>query len=138
MYDPQEAKHLAGAGQVFYATVAESEGDEEASGPGTRVDGFAAKREGCEADHRGTESRTSRLGKLLPDGERRSGVQQAGWFRFPAHAALAVSARRATGDKAEGLDRRSTLRDGFASTARHGVLSVASHINKIIVKLCAG
>jgi hypothetical protein len=36
------------------------------------------------------------------------------------------------------LDRRSALRDGIASTARHGVLSIASHISKILVKLCAG
>jgi hypothetical protein len=38
MYDPKEAKYPTGAGQAFHATVAESEGDEEASGPGARVD----------------------------------------------------------------------------------------------------
>src|SRR5215475_2710603 len=67
MHDTQEAEHSADAGQAFHATVAESEGDEEASGPGTRVDGVVSEREGREADYRGAESRTSRLGKLLPD-----------------------------------------------------------------------
>jgi hypothetical protein len=42
---------------------------------GNRGQNFVAEREGCEADHRGTDTRTSRLGQLLPDGESRPGVQ---------------------------------------------------------------
>ena len=41
----------------------------------------AAEREGCEADHCGTDTRASRLGKLFPDGECRPGVQQDGLLR---------------------------------------------------------
>ena len=47
----------------------------------------------CEADHRRTERRASRLGTLLPNGECRSGVHQTGSLCRPAHAALAASPR---------------------------------------------
>ena len=90
------------------------------------------------ADHRGTESRTSWLGQLLPNGECRSGVQQDGRLRLPDAATLAESAGRATVDGSKILDRQTAIRDGSVQAARHCALSVASSIRKIIGKLCAG
>ena len=84
VYDPQEAQYLAEPAQAFHAAVAVAEGHETAPGPCARVDRCAAQREGCEADYRGTESRTSWLGQLLSDGECRSGVHQDGRLRVPA------------------------------------------------------
>ena len=64
----------------------------------------AAKREGCEADHRGTESRASRLGELFPDGECRPGVQQDGLASCVDESApLAVPAGRAAGHEASAI-----------------------------------
>jgi len=74
MHDSQEEEHPAKAMGAFHAAVAEPEGDEEAPRACTRVDREAAEREGREADYRGTDARASRLGKLLPNGECRSGV----------------------------------------------------------------
>jgi len=74
MHDSQEAEHPAKSPLAFHAAVAEPEGDEETPGPCARDHQQAAKREGCEADHRRTDARASRLGELFPDGECRSGV----------------------------------------------------------------
>ena len=56
------------------------------------------------------KSRASRLGNLLPDGECRSGVQQAGWLGIPTDAALAASARRPTESTSRALMIKRTLR----------------------------
>ena len=138
VYDPQEAEYPAESPLALRAAVAQPEGDEAAPGPGPRTHGSAAKREGCEADHRGTESRASWLGELFPDGERPPGVPQDGRFCVPAPAPLAVPAGWAADGESEGLDQRSASWDGVASPARHGVLSGASRAQKIIVKPCAG
>jgi hypothetical protein len=50
MPDWKEEEHSAEPAAMVYATVAESESNEETSGSGARVDRKAAKREGCEAD----------------------------------------------------------------------------------------
>ena len=138
MHDSQEAEHPAKPALAFHAAVAEPEGDEETSGPCTRVDQQAAKREGCEADHRGTDARASRLGELFPDGECRPGVQQDGQLRGAEPAPLAVPAGRATADEASAIHRRSAIRDGSAQVDGHREIPGASHTKKIIVKPCAG
>jgi hypothetical protein len=89
-----------------------------------------------EPGHRGAESRAARLAKLLANGKCRSGAPPAGSLGCPARTAS--GARRAEGDTAEALAPRSALWNGPASSARHGVLSEASHTGKISVKLCAG
>jgi hypothetical protein len=62
---------------AFPAAVAESEDHEGIPGSDTKVSQPAAGREGCEADHRGTESRAWRLGNPLRTGK-------AGWeFKRP-------------------------------------------------------
>jgi len=138
MRDSQEAEHPAKPSLALHAAVAEPEGDEEAPGPSARVDGQAAEREGCEADHRATESRASRLGELLPDGERRSGIQQDGRLRCAEPAALAVEARWATGHETSSVHLGSATRDGPLPIDGHGEISVESYTKKIIVKPCAG
>ena len=138
MHDSQEAEHPAKPPLAFHAAVAEPEGDEETPGPRARVDRQAAKREGSEADHRGTDARASRLGELFPDGECRPGVQQDGLLRGEELAPLAVPAGRATADEAGTIHRRSALRDGSAQVDGHREIPGASHTQKIIVKPCAG
>src|SRR5579885_3663095 len=133
MHDSQEAEHSAKLSLAFHAAVAESEGYEETAGSRARVDQQAAKREGCEAGHRGTDARTSRLGELFPDGECRPGVQQDGLLRGQKLPPLAVPAGRATADEADSIHRRSAVRDGFASFDGHGEIPGASHTQKIIV-----
>src|ERR1019366_3360332 len=51
---------------------------------------------------------------------------------------LAESAGWSTGGASEILDEPAALRNGSVQTARHRALSVASHVKKIIGKLCAG
>ena len=67
VHDPQEAQYSAEPAVAFYAPVAVAQGDETAPGPCPGDHRFAAKREGREAGHRGTESRASWLGELLSD-----------------------------------------------------------------------
>ena len=100
VYDPQEAKYPAESSLAFHATVAVAQGDEANPGPRTRVDRCAAEREGCEADHRQTDSRASRLGQLLPDGQCRSEVQSTRPLCIRAARALVAPARRAA-DRSE-------------------------------------
>ena len=138
MYDSQEEEHPASPEQALYATVAQPEGDEETPGACARAHQQAAKRERCEADYRGSESRDSWLGELFPDGQRRSGVQQDGQLCGAASATLAVSAGRATGHEASAIYWQSALRDGAVPIAGHGEISDASHTPKIIVKPYAG
>ena len=90
LHDSKEAKHTAESARAFHAAVAVAEGDE--ANPGTRagVDRFAAQRERREADHRDAESRAPGMGKLLPDGERRTEVQSTGQLRLPAADPLDV------------------------------------------------
>src|SRR5216683_6246666 len=99
MHDSQEAEHPAKSPLAFHAAVAEPEGDEETPGPCARDHQQAAKREGCEADYRGTDARASRLGELFPDGECRPGVQQDGRVCGEKSTSLAISAGRATTDQ---------------------------------------
>src|SRR5690242_7280916 len=138
MHDSQETEHPAKPSLALHAAVAKPEGDEETPGPRARVDGQAAKREGCEADHRGTESRASRLGVLLPDGECRSGVQQDGRVRGAELASLATSAGRAATHETAWVHLGSAFWNGPASVDGHGEVPVASHTSTIIVKPCAG
>jgi hypothetical protein len=51
------------------------------------------KREGREADHRGTDTRASRLGELFPDGKCRPGVQQNSWSRVCAAGSIGGAGR---------------------------------------------
>ena len=67
----------------------------------------AAKREGCEADHRGTDARASRLAELFPDGKCRPGVQQDGRVCDEESTPLAVPAGRATTQQTRAIHRRS-------------------------------
>src|SRR5207245_7202740 len=68
------------------------------------------KAEGCEAAHRRTDARSSWLGKLLPDGECRPGVQPNGLLRTAAAPPVALSAGRVDGPGAATFYRRSTSR----------------------------
>ena len=138
VHDSQEAEHPAKPSLAFHAAMAKPEGDEETPGSRARDDRQAAKREGREAAHRGTDARASRLGELFPDGERRPGVQQDGLLRGAELAPLAVSAGRATTDEACSVHRRSATRNGLASIDGHGEIPGASYTSKIIVKPCAG
>src|ERR1019366_6644493 len=74
VYDPQEAQYTAEPAVVFYAPLAVAQGHETAPGPCSGDHRFAAKREGCEAGHRGTESRASWLGELLSNRHLFAGV----------------------------------------------------------------
>jgi len=105
---------------------------------GVMEDGTVRQREGSEANHRGTDTRASRLGELFPDGECRPGVQQGGLVRGQELAPLAAPAGWAAADDARSIHRRSALRDGSAQVAGHGEIPGASHTQKIIVKPCAG
>ena len=122
VYNPQETEHSAVAGQAFPAAVAEPENDQEDSASGTRVQERAEERQRGEADHRRAESRAARLGKLLAHGKCRSGVPPAGSLGCPAPAARAASGS----GSAEGWTHHQLA----ASSARHGVLSEASHTSK--------
>jgi hypothetical protein len=99
-------------------SIQDSRADNRASSNGSSRVGVGRT---C-AMYRGTESCASRLGRLLPDGECRPGVQQAGWLRVPAAGPFAVSTGRTTGDAAEGLDQQTALGNGSASAARHSVI----------------
>ena len=98
----------------------------------------AAKREGCEASHCGTDSRASRLGELLPDGQRRPGVQSDRYLRGAQTPTLAAPAGRTAAHEASILYLPAALRHGPASAEGHRGLSDASHTQKIIGKPCAG
>ena len=92
----------------------------------------AAKREGCEASHCGTDSRASRLGELLPDGQRRPGVQSDRYLRGAQTPTLAAPAGRTAAHEASILYLPAALRHGPASAEGHRGLSDASHTQKIV------
>src|SRR5215469_749693 len=138
MHDSEETEYPAKAKGAFYAAVAKPEGDEETPGSRTRVYRQTTQRETVGADHRRTDTRSSRLGELFPDGKCRPGVQQNGLLRGQKPAAVAVPARWATANEASAIHRRSAIRDGFAQVDGHSEVSDASHAQKIIVKPWAG
>ena len=106
--------------------------------PCARVDQRAAEREGWKADHRGTDTRTSRLGKLLPNGKPHRGVQKDGRIPDRETAAPAVSARLPANREASRLYPGSGGGNGFAQIARDREIPRASHTKKIEGKPCAG
>jgi hypothetical protein len=96
VYDPQEAQDSAESAVSFHASLAVSQGDESTPGPSPGDDECAEQRGRCEADYRQAESRSSRLGELLPNGHELTGVSKDGPIRVFATGALVKSARRAT------------------------------------------
>jgi hypothetical protein len=138
VYDPQEAQDSAESAVSFHASLAVSQGDESTPGPSPGDDECAEQRGRCEADYRQAESRSSRLGELLPNGHELTGVSKDGPIRVFATGALVKSARRAAGNAAGHLDRRTVLGYGSAPPAWDRALPGASRTRKIIVKPCAG
>jgi len=59
--------------------MAEREGDAETPRPCARIDREAEKREGCEANHRGTESCTSWLGSAAAAGAAQRPTKRPGF-----------------------------------------------------------
>src|SRR3989337_248793 len=78
MHDSQEKEHPAEPAAAVHAAVAEPQGDAEASRPSARDHRTPRGRPGTQSSHWGLESGAARLGQLLPDGERRPGVQPDG------------------------------------------------------------
>jgi len=138
VYDPQEAKYFAESTGILHAPLAVTEGGEATPGPGARDHRKACERGRREADHRQTEPRASRLGKLLPERNNVTGVSENGQLRLRAPGPLAVSAGRAASDAAGSMDSRTVSRNGSVSTAWYRAIPGASRISKIIVKPCAG
>ena len=138
MHDSKEAEYPAKSSVAFHAAVAEPEGDEETPRPCTRVDQQAAKREGSEADHRGTDARASRLGDYFRTGNADREFNKMDYFvvkslrRWQYRRGGQRPTKRApfTGDQLYGM--------GLHKIDGHREIPGASRTKKIIVKPCAG
>jgi hypothetical protein len=138
MHDSEEAEHPAEPTAGIICSGGQVRRRRRRSGIVCRVDQISGKREGCEADHRGTDTRTSRLGELFPDGECRPGVQQDGLLRGSSVCAAGSIGGVGSGQRGVRHSPAISSRDGPAQVDGHREIPGASHTNKIIVKPCAG